>query len=189
MAGFVSDTIGPFKYAKRNGARVARHTVLLRTLIFIVREERVLLIRYTKANSETSGEKSDRAGIYNGIGGHVEVGEDIIASAAREAIEEAGVTLESPRVAGIMHIDGFAGKQMVNFIIVASTTDEPLTECDEGILEWVAFDRVSDIRTFSDVKPLLARAVENPTLFTGTARFEGFELLELRLDGEFIGVG
>ncbi|MCZ7422959.1 NUDIX domain-containing protein [Verrucosispora sp. WMMA2121] len=164
-------------------ANTARHTVILRTLIFVLRGDEVLLIRYQSGDGDTAGEKSERVGIHNGIGGHVEAGEDILASATREAMEEAGVKLEAPRIAGVMHIDGFAGKQILNFVVVASTHDEPISECDEGALDWVNIDHLDKLHTFSDLKPLLRHSLASESIFTGTARFDGFNLLEMRIDG------
>lgn len=170
-------------------ANKSRHTVLLRTLIFVLRGNDVLLIRYKNGGgADTDGEKNERVGIYNGIGGHIEAGEDILASAAREAMEEAAIELDAPRIAGVMHIDGFAGKQILNFVIVASTRDEPTPECNEGTLEWIEISRLSDIRTFADVKPLLRRSADSSSVFTGTAKFEGLNLLEMRIDGQLVSI-
>ncbi|MFC4066240.1 NUDIX hydrolase [Actinoplanes subglobosus] len=153
----------------------------MRTLVFVVAGDRVLLIRYRDRNGAATGEKSDRAGFYNGIGGHVEKGEDILDSAAREAMEEAGISLENPRLAGVVHVDGFAGKQIVNFVVTASTNDTPKAECDEGRLEWVEMSRLPDLPVFADVKPLLERALTDSPTFTAIARFDGFELVTLHL--------
>jgi 8-oxo-dGTP diphosphatase len=166
-----------------------RHTVLLRTLVFVVAGDRVLLIRYRSPGGPGAGEKSDRAGFYNGIGGHVEKGEDILASAAREAQEEAGVRLESARIAGVVHVDGFAEKQICNFVVIAGTNDSPRAECHEGTLEWVSLSRVAGLPAFPDVVPLLERSLRDGPAFSGTARFDGFELSELALDGRVVRAG
>jgi 8-oxo-dGTP diphosphatase len=169
-------------------AVMPRHTVLLRTLVFVVAGDQVLLIRYRDpgirfgdSGDSEAGEKSGRSGIYNGIGGHVEKGEDILAGAAREALEEAGVRLESPRLAGVVHVDGFAGKQILNCVVIGSTSDFPKSECDEGEIEWVKISRLPEIRAFADVKPLLERSLESADTFTGTAEFNGFDLVNLIL--------
>lgn len=83
----------------------------MRTLVLVVAGDEVLLIRYSEPGDAETGEKSDRAGLYNGIGGPVEKGEEILVSAARETWEEAGVRLESVRLAGVVHVDGYAGNR------------------------------------------------------------------------------
>ncbi len=62
----------------------ARYKVIPRTLIFIFHEDEVLLIN--KIGSNIWDGKS------NVLGGHIENGEDIISSAQRELLEEAGLS-------------------------------------------------------------------------------------------------
>lgn len=160
-----------------------RHTVLLRTLIFVFRDGRLLMMKYGDPGAGRSAEKAGRAGVYNPIGGHVERGEDVLASARREALEEAGIRLISPRICGIVHIDGFAGKQMLDFLVVATTADEPVTKSAEGELSWVDPSAVASLNVFDDVRPILGALLrlKSGELVTGTATFRGFELLALDL--------
>lgn len=160
-----------------------RHTVLLRTLIFVFREGRLLMMKYGDSGAGRSAEKAGRTGVYNPIGGHVERGEDVLESARREALEEAGIRLISPRIRGLVHIDGFAGKQMLNFLVVATTADEPVASSAEGELSWVDTSDVASLNVFDDVGPILAALLrlKSGELITGTATFRGFELLALDL--------
>ena len=61
-----------------------RHQARVAVVTFLRHGDDVLLLRHAAS--------SDRfAGRWNGIGGHVEVGENILAAARRELFEEAGV--------------------------------------------------------------------------------------------------
>ena len=54
-----------------------RYTLIPRTLIFLTRGERVLLLK-------GAPHKRLWANRYNGVGGHIERGEDVLTSARRE---------------------------------------------------------------------------------------------------------
>ncbi len=51
------------------------------------------------------------AGRYNGLGGHVEAGEDVLAAARRELAEEAGLTPAALTLRGVINIDTGAGQE------------------------------------------------------------------------------
>ena len=64
-----------------------RYMLIPRVLIFIRRGGRVLLIKGVP-NKRLWADK------YNGVGGHVEPGEDILSAARRELLEETGLTAD-----------------------------------------------------------------------------------------------
>lgn len=161
-----------------------RYTALIRTLIFVFRGDELLMMKYSGKGTHQTKEKADRKDIYNPIGGHVEEGEDIIQNAVKEAKEEAGITLQRPKIKGVINISGFAGKNIVNFIIVGDTNDEVLKSTLEGELHWVRTTGVKELNTFADIQPILDKllALAPDEMFVGTAKFDGFKLLELKLN-------
>ena len=75
-----------------------RYTLVPRTLIFMTREDQILLIR-------GAPHKRLWANQYNGIGGHVERGEDLLSAANRELLEETGLTSVDLWLCGMISID------------------------------------------------------------------------------------
>lgn len=161
-----------------------RYTALIRTLIFVFRDDTLLMMKYSGKGTHQTKEKADRKDIYNPIGGHVEEGEDIVQNAVKEAREEAGITLLHPKIKGVINSSGFAGKNIVNFIIVGETNDEVLEATLEGELYWVPLREVSTLNVFADVRPILDKlqTLAPDQMLVGTSRFDGLKLLELRMD-------
>src|SRR5512135_302413 len=97
-----------------------RYSVIPRTLVFITRGERVLLLRGAPT-------KRIWANRYNGIGGHVERDEDIYSAAKREVIEETGLTVNRLRLCGLINIDGNQISGILLFVFTAeSLSGEPI---------------------------------------------------------------
>ena len=138
-----------------------RYTVIPRTLVFITRGDRVLLLR-------GSAQKRIWANKYNGIGGHIERDEDIYAAARREVIEETGLHVDNLRLVGLINIDGDAPTGIMLFVFAAeSRSGEPIPS-DEGTLEWIEYTQITQVDLVEDLPVILPRAIHHPI---GTAPF------------------
>jgi 8-oxo-dGTP diphosphatase len=135
--------------------RRERYTVIPRTLVFITRDDRVLLLR-------GSANKRIWANKYNGIGGHVERDEDIYSAARREVIEETGLHVDNLRLVGLINIDGDQPTGIMLFVFAAeSRSGEPIPS-DEGTLEWIERDRITQVDLVEDLPIILPRAINQP---------------------------
>lgn len=132
-----------------------RYTVIPRTLVFITREDKVLLLR-------GSAKKRIWANKYNGIGGHVERDEDIYSAAHREVIEETGLHVDNLRLVGLINIDGDQPTGIMLFVFAAeSRTGEPIPS-EEGTLEWIERDHITQVDLVEDLPIILPRTLNRP---------------------------
>jgi 8-oxo-dGTP diphosphatase len=122
--------------------------VVPRSLIFVRQDTKYLLIR-------GSGEKRLWAGLYNGIGGHVERGEDILTAARRELFEETGLRAEL-RLCGTVVVDA-GGVGVVLFIFLGEAAVGHVSPGVEGELQWVEAGALSSLPTVEDLPGLVAR--------------------------------
>src|SRR5512135_2020104 len=102
-----------------------RYAVIPRTLVFITRGARVLLLR-------GSPQKRIWANKYNGIGGHIERDEDIYAAALREVYEETGLQVDEVRLVGLINIDGDQPAGIMLFVFTATSRSGDPIPSEEG---------------------------------------------------------
>ncbi len=140
--------------ASDQGADNSRYTLIPRTLIFITHGSQVLLLK-------GAAQKRLWANRYNGVGGHVERGEDILSAARRELLEETGLQIEDLWLCGLMVVDTGDSPGVGIFILRGELNDpqSELRSSTEGRLEWVPFDQLEQRPLLDDLKILLPRVL------------------------------
>jgi 8-oxo-dGTP diphosphatase len=130
------------------GVTKDRYAVIPRTAIFLRRGELYLLLK---------GAPTKRlwANKYNGLGGHVERGEDTLSSAKRELLEETGLTADL-WLCGTLIVD--AGETGIGLYIFSGECpeDEPKPS-KEGLAEWIHYDRIGELPVVEDLPVLLSK--------------------------------
>jgi 8-oxo-dGTP diphosphatase len=114
---------------------------ILATLGYVLSADgrRVLLI-YRNTNQH-----DHHFGKYNGLGGKLDAGEDIVSGMKREVREEAGIECDELNLRGTISWPGFGkqGEDWFGFIfLVTRWHGTPLAANREGTLEWVDLERV-----------------------------------------------
>jgi 8-oxo-dGTP diphosphatase len=130
------------------GVSKDRYSVIPRTLIFLTRGDSVLLLK-------GSPTKRLWANQYNGVGGHIEPGEDVLTSARREFCEETGLEPDSLWLCGVVIVDTGQNPGIGIYVLRGEcNTGEPLLS-KEGALEWISTKDLARIRMVEDLPVLL----------------------------------
>jgi 8-oxo-dGTP diphosphatase len=131
------------------GINRERYMLIPRVLIFLAREDKVLLIK---------GAPTKRlwAGKYNGVGGHVERGEDVLSAARRELWEETGLASDL-RLVGTVTVDAGESVGVGLYVFAGECLEGEPRPSEEGTLEWLSTSELATRPLVEDVAVLLAR--------------------------------
>lgn len=122
------------------------YTPILATLGYVLSPDRrrVLLIHRNRRADDL------HHGKYNGLGGKLEPGEDVVSGMCREIREESGLDCDEfgLHLRGTISWPGFGknGEDWFGFIfLIDAWHGQPLAENAEGTLQWVDVERLLDL--------------------------------------------
>jgi 8-oxo-dGTP diphosphatase len=116
-------------------------------------------------------------GKYNGLGGKLESGEEVVAGLKREIREEAGLECEQILLRGTVNWPGFGkqGEDWFGFIFrIDRFRGTPLTENPEGTLSWVPVDKILELPLWTGDRYFLPLVFnDDPRQFHGVMPYDG----------------
>ena len=135
-----------------------RYHVVPRTILFVFHNDKVLL-------QQGAESKKINAGLWNGLGGHIEKNEDILTAAKRELFEEAGIKSGIPSLCGTIMIEVNDYEGILLFVFTCDVGSDTFVESVEGRLKWFTINQIPKDAIVDDVPDLLRRVMN--TRFSG----------------------
>lgn len=129
-----------------------RYQVVPRTLILVFQGDKVLLQKGALT-------KRIWAGYFNGLGGHVERGEDALSAARRELMEEAGLECSDLHLCGTVMIDVEEQNGIMLFVMTGNEVKGTINESDEGSLHWVNVNDLAGLKVVEDIPEIVERII------------------------------
>lgn len=132
------------------GVHFKKYSLIPRTLSFLFRNNKVLLIK-------GAATKRLWPGLYNGIGGHIERGEDVASAAMREVFEETGLIARDFWLCGVVTIDTGPEIGVGLYVFRGENIIGELKSCDEGMAEWIELEHLENYPLVEDISILFPR--------------------------------
>ncbi|MFO0927351.1 MAG: 8-oxo-dGTP diphosphatase [Gemmataceae bacterium] len=142
------------------------YTPIVATLGYVMSPDgaRVLLVHRNRRPGDA------HLGKYNGLGGKLEPGEDVVACIRREVREESGLECEALTLRGTISWPGFgtSGEDWFGFVFrIDRTRGTAWTENADGPLEWVQVERVLELPLWEGDRHFLPLVFEDGGQFHG----------------------
>src|SRR3989304_598086 len=124
--------------------------IILATLCYVKRDGLTLMVYRNKKPNDI------RAGKWNGLGGKFEAGETPEECVRREVREESGLTIQNPRLHGLLMFPKFKGDDWYVFVFTASEFSGEMIDSPEGKLEWIEDSQLTSLNLWESdpMRPL-----------------------------------
>lgn len=148
------------------------------TLCYIEQDGQYLMLHRVKKEHDLNRDK------WIGIGGKFEPFESPEECILREAREETGLTLTRFRYRGIVtFVSSALDAAEYMHLFTADRFTGTLTECDEGVLEWVSREKLYALPMWEGDRIFLDLMMSDAPFFSLKLVYEGEKLCEAVLNG------
>lgn len=155
-----------------------RYHLVPRTLSLLIRGDELLLLQLRDTKAAWSGK-------LNGIGGHVERGENPYDSAKREILEETGIRVERLSLVGVVAVDVSEAAGVGLYVYAGRSPTSELRGSPEGRPIWVPLADLTELELVEDLPTLIPRALSvlagNQPPFSGLSTYDGEGNLAIKL--------
>jgi 8-oxo-dGTP diphosphatase len=131
-----------------------RYQLIPRTLVFLLHSNKILLVKI-------ADDRGAWAGLYNGVGGHIEAGENPHAAAIREIQEETGIAPKDLRLCGIISVHTSSSLGIGIHVFVGEVDHEEVQTSNEGEPEWIPLEKLDDYPLVADLPYVIPRALDS----------------------------
>jgi 8-oxo-dGTP diphosphatase len=140
----------------------------LATLCYVIdkRHNKTLMLHRTKKKNDI------HEGKWNGLGGKFENNETPEECVIREIKEESGLSISSPKLHGFLTFPMFDGiHDWYVFVFTADKFKGKLIDSNEGRLEWIQSDKITDLNLW-DGDAIFLKWLNNDKFFSAKFNYE-----------------
>ncbi len=148
------------------------------TLCYLERQGQYLMLHRVKKENDLNRDK------WIGVGGGFEMDESPEECLVREVREETGLILDSWRFRGVVTFISDAWETEYMYLFTSGDFRGTLSDCDEGVLEWVDKDLVPELPLWEGDRIFLRLLREEAPPFLLTLKYRGDTLVFAALDGK-----
>ena len=152
----------------------------LTTLCYIQQNDSYLMLHRVTKKNDINHDK------WIGVGGHFEHGESPEECLLREVKEETGLTLLNYKFRGIVTFVSDDDPAEYMCLYTADEFEGELKECDEGVLEWVPFDKIPSLELWEGDRVFLDLLKKNAPLFSLKLVYKNGALIQTVLNGQLM---
>lgn len=149
--------------------------MIFSTLCYLEKDGKYLMLHRTKKKNDINKDK------WLGIGGKFEDGESPEECIVREVKEETGLTLNTYKLRCAVTYVSTNWETEYMYVFTSNDFTGELIECNEGDLQWIGKDKVTELNTWEGDKIFVEKIKNNDSFFTVKFNYDGEKLIKYDL--------